>query len=172
MNSELIPYLRLLHIVAGTFWVGANMFMAFFIYPTAKVSGEAGKTFVGNMVNKNKLPVWMSISSLLTILSGLVLLMIMSGDFSLEFFKSNYGIGLTIGAGIAIFAFFHGFIMIRPCGIRLSEIGKELSGGEEKISEQLRKEIEDLNAKIASSTNLETGFLIASLVLMIISKYL
>lgn len=172
MNTEIIPFLRLIHIFAGTFWVGSNIFMALFVYPTAKISGESGKTFIGNLSNKNKLPVWMSLSSLITIISGLFMLYFYSSGFSLSFFTTGYGIGLLLGALMAILAFLHGFIKIRPCGIRLGQIGKELSERKTHLSENLKEEIEHLNHVIIKSTTLETFILCSSLAFMIIAKYI
>ncbi|HEX6332966.1 MAG TPA: hypothetical protein VFZ78_02000, partial [Flavisolibacter sp.] len=169
---DLFPYLRLIHIVAATFWVGANLFMAFFLYPALQVSGPSGNLFVQNVAGTHKLPVWMSLSSLLTILSGIALIYVISGGFSSLFFRSNYGIGILAGSVLAFYAFLHGFIVIRPRGERLAAIGKHVASGRESLTPELAEEIRQLNLKIGTSTGKEAWLLLVALVLMVMSKYI
>ena len=37
--------LRLVHILAGTFWVGAALMMTFFISPTVNATQDSGRSF-------------------------------------------------------------------------------------------------------------------------------
>ena len=172
MKTELIPYLRIIHIVAATFWVGANVFMAFFIYPAIKKSDESGGEFSKALASTNNFPLWMNLSALLTLLSGISLIGILSQGFSASYFIPANGMGLAIGGLLAIAAFFHGFFYIRPCGIKLAEIGKNISSGKLKMNSELKNTILELNNSIASSTIKESVLLVSSLLLMIISKYL
>ncbi len=171
MSSDFIPYLRLIHIFSATFWAGAAMFMVFFLYPTVKVSGDTGKNFLKSMVQTSNLPMWMSVSSLLAILSGLALFDIMSGGFSSAFFKTNYGITLAAGSTLAIVAFLHGFIKIRPCGNRMGAIGKGLAMGTISMSDEIMNEMKMLYEKIVKGANLSLWMILASLACMIVARY-
>ena len=168
----MIIILKLIHIIAATFWVGSNMFMALFLYPTGKKSGEEGNKFLSNLPKTNKFPILMSIMSMLTIISGFGLIAIISGGFQISFFTTVQGIGLASGGILAILGFLHGFFVIKPCGEKLAEIGKNIALNKVKKNDNIKNEIENLNYKIASSTNFECSILVIALVLMIISKYL
>lgn len=169
---ELIPYLRLVHIVCGTFWVGANLFMAFFLHPALKISGDSSKEFMKNLINQHNLPLWMNASSMLTVVSGLWLLWLISGGFAAGFFGSFYGVWLSLGSGLAILAFLHGFFMIRPCGMRMAEIGKGLATGQFTRNETLAREIDGLQSAVASRTRHEAWLMMGALALMVLAKYL
>jgi uncharacterized membrane protein len=43
----LIWLLRIIHIVAGVFWVGGTLIMTFFVAPAIGATGESGQKFVG-----------------------------------------------------------------------------------------------------------------------------
>jgi hypothetical protein len=45
-------WLRLFHIVAGAFWVGAAVFGAFFVMPAARAAGPEGGRFAGNLMKR------------------------------------------------------------------------------------------------------------------------
>jgi len=71
-NSTTIV-LRLIHILAGTFWVGAIFLLAGFLVPTARSSGPEGGRFMQQLMLRRRLPVFLGVAMLLTVLSGLVM---------------------------------------------------------------------------------------------------
>jgi hypothetical protein len=70
-------------------------------------------------------------ASLLTILSGVWLYYVDSGGLQLRWVATGPGLGFTIGSVVGITFFFLGFLMIKPRGERMAELGKEIgmSGG-------------------------------------------
>src|SRR5688500_6510281 len=69
----LIWLLRIIHIVAGVFWVGGTLIMTFFIGPTVGAIGEPGQKFVAHMMNNLKFSNRMAMASGSTILAGVIL---------------------------------------------------------------------------------------------------
>lgn len=47
--------LRLIHILAGVFWVGGSLVLGLFIGPTVAATAEAGQKFLAHMVTKAKI---------------------------------------------------------------------------------------------------------------------
>ena len=69
----LIWFLRIVHILAGIFWVGGTLMMAFFIAPAVGATAEAGQKFVGHLMGNLKFSNRMSAAAGLTILAGFIL---------------------------------------------------------------------------------------------------
>jgi uncharacterized membrane protein len=70
MNYLLIT-LRIVHIVAGIFWVGGALMMTFFISPTTRATEEAGQKFLGHLMNNLKLSQRLASAAGLSLLAGL-----------------------------------------------------------------------------------------------------
>ena len=66
-----IIILRLLHVVIGAAWLGAVVMMTFFLSPTVRAMGPVGGQFVGALMQRTHLPVWLLAAGAITILSGL-----------------------------------------------------------------------------------------------------
>ncbi len=48
--------LRLIHILAGIFWVGAILLIAGFLLPTSRATGREGARFMQHLMLKRRLP--------------------------------------------------------------------------------------------------------------------
>jgi uncharacterized membrane protein len=94
--------LRLVHILAGTFWVGAALMLTFFISPTVGATQDAGKRFMGHFMGKTKFNLAMWSSALLTVIAGSILYWFNSNGFHSVWMSSGSGIGYGIAA---LFAF-------------------------------------------------------------------
>src|SRR3990172_8783423 len=107
----LVIFLRIVHIVAGVFWVGGVLIMTFFIGPTIGATAEAGQRFVGHLMNNLKFSNRMSIAAGLTILAGFILYWIDSASFSsAAWMNSGPGRGFGIGAAFALIGFVFGIL--------------------------------------------------------------
>jgi len=108
--NYLTVVLRLIHIVGGIFWVGAALMLNFFIAPTLRATGDAGKQFAGHFMARTKFTVVMNISVFATLIAGFWLYGIDSQWFSSAWMHSSTGIGFGIGSGFAIVGFITGFM--------------------------------------------------------------
>ena len=100
----LIWLLRIIHIVAGVFWVGGTVIMTFFIGPTIGATAEAGQKFVGHLMNNLKFSNRMSAAAGSTILAGIILFGLDARAGS-AWVRSSFATGLSIGAGFALIGF-------------------------------------------------------------------
>ena len=99
--------LRLIHIVAGAFWVGAVFSTVLFLQPTAAAVGPSAGPFQVHLVRSRRFPDVIILSAIVTVLAGIWLLWITTNglDWSLALDESR--LGFTIGgiAGILTLAF-------------------------------------------------------------------
>jgi hypothetical protein len=66
MNDQTVTLLlRLIHILAGIFWVGVAFLMAGFLIPTVRETGQAGGRFMEHLMLRRRLPVFLGIAMLL-----------------------------------------------------------------------------------------------------------
>lgn len=108
--NYLTVVLRLIHIVGGIFWVGAGLLINFFIGPTLRATGDAGKQFAGHFMTRTRVVTVMNISVYGTVLAGLWLYGIDSGWLRSAWMKSSSGIGFTIGALFGLIGLVTGMI--------------------------------------------------------------
>ncbi len=123
--------LRIVHILAGVFWVGAAVSTILFLQPTAREVGPAAGPFMAHLAGKKRLADWVLGAGGLTILAGLLMYWRVSGGLDVDWLTSAQGVSLTIGALCAIAAFSLGLSVVRPTIMAMLAIGREVaaSGG-------------------------------------------
>jgi uncharacterized membrane protein len=171
MNIYLIILLRTIHIFSGVLWVGSAIFYIFLVKPTVKALGPAGPTFMGYLVTKQRLPLFMNTVALLTILSGIPLFIFVSGGLRIAWITTGPGIGFTIGSLVGIGVFFLGFLMIKPRGERLSEIGKEIAMAGRPPTFEQTAELEKIDQELSQVERLDFVLLTIALFTMATARY-
>jgi uncharacterized membrane protein len=123
--------LRILHILAGVFWVGAAFVTFLFLQPTAREIGPAAGPFMAHLAGKKRLIDWVLRAAGLTVLAGLLMYWRVTGGLEWDRITSAYGISLTIGALCAIAALSLGLSIVRPTVLATLSIGRQVaeSGG-------------------------------------------
>jgi hypothetical protein len=122
--------LRIIHILAGVFWVGAALTVILFIQPTAREVGPAAVPFMSHLAGKRLIDLVLAAGGL-TVLAGLLMYWRVSGGLDPDWIGSATGITLTVGALCGIAALAIGGSVIRPGIVATSAIGREVaaSGG-------------------------------------------
>lgn len=118
-------WLRLVHIVAGIFWVGATLAIAGFLLPTARVAGAAGRSFVGRVMQR--LGPALGIGMVLTVVSGFIMYGRLSAGFNRAWVTSRPGMALAAGAVAALLAVVIGAAVTGPTNVRLAQLRKSLA---------------------------------------------
>ncbi len=123
--------LRIVHILAGVFWVGAAFTVILFIQSTAREVGPAAGPFMAHLAGKKRLVDFVLSAAALTILAGLLMYWRVSGGLDGDWIGSAPGLSLTVGAIAAIAAFTLGLTVVRPTIMATLAIGREVaaSGG-------------------------------------------
>ena len=123
--------LRVVHILAGVFWVGAALTTILFLQPTAHEVGPAAGPFMAHLAGKKRLVDWVLRAAGLTILAGVLMYWRVSGGLDGDWIGSAEGIAVTVGALCGIAAFSLGLTVVKPTLMATLAIGREVaaSGG-------------------------------------------
>lgn len=169
MQAELI-LLRLIHVVGGVFWVGSVMFTSFFLMPTLMKAGPMVAGPVSAGLQARRMMTWMPIIALLVILSGLRLMMIVSGGDS-HWFVHRTGHTYMVSGALAIIAFIVGFTVTRPAMTKAGKLAQ--SAASDQTSKHLiQEEVKRLQRRGYIGTMIVTWLVIFAAVGMAIARYL
>jgi hypothetical protein len=106
--------LRLIHIGAGAFWVGAVFTFFLFVQPTAAVLGPDAQKFVYHLIHHKRLPVVILGAAITTVLAGLWLLVITSNGLDPDLLFDESRLGYTVGGMAAILTLGIGGLYVFP----------------------------------------------------------
>jgi len=169
MSVELIV-LRLVHIVGGTFWVGSALFTFFFLMPTVMQAGPAVAGPVMGGLQQRKLMTWLPVVAILVILSGLRLMMIVSGGDA-HWYQHRSGHVYSIAGALAIIAFLIGFTVNRPAMVKAGKLGQS-AVSDAPTRAAIQEEIKRLQRRSYVGTMVVTWLLLASAAGMAVARYL
>ena len=164
MEVYWIWLLRIVHIVAGVFWVGGTLIMTFFVGPTVGAIGEPGQKFIAHLMNNLKFSNRMAAASGLTILAGFILYF--RGGTAL--FESRFGIGLGIGAVFALIGFVSGMLIGRNIKA-MAQLGAQIQG---PPSPAQLSQMQALQKRQATVSMISTWAVILATVFMAVARYL
>ena len=171
MDIEMIV-LRLIHIVGGVLWAGWAFGLPLFVEPAARAAGPQGGPFMQALTARTPLVTVMTITPILVILSGFWLLWIVSGGFDAAYMGSRHGITLSTAGVIGAIAFVYGLIMVRPLGIRMGQIGRDLSVADTPPTDELLQELNQLRASLRNRGQVIGWMILLSVIGMAVSRYI
>jgi hypothetical protein len=163
--------LRLIHILAGVFWVGAAFLMAGFIFPIVRETGREGGQFVQHLMARRKLPVFLGIAMGLTILSGLAMYGLLASSTQGAWAGSAPGIGYGVGGLAAILAAVVGMAISGSAGRRMAALGQQAAGSG-GLTPQQQGEMARLQARGVLGARITAGLLVIAVGAMAIARYL
>ena len=169
MQAELIV-LRVIHVVGGVMWVGAAMFMMFFLGPAIQTMGPAAAQVMGGL-QKRKFMVILPIVALLTMLSGLRLMMIASGNFGAGYFQTPMGRTFAAAGALAILAFVIGLLVNRPTMVKMGTLQQSMVS-DPVSKDKIAAEIKALQRRMAIAGTIVTTMLLLAAVGMAIARYM
>jgi hypothetical protein len=167
--AELIV-LRVVHILGGLFWVGSGLFSTFYLAPALKHAGPAAAGQIMASMQKRRMFQVMPAVAILTILSGLRLMMIVSAGDS-HWFVHPVGHTFAISGAFAILAFLTGVFVARPAMVRVGKLSQSAaSDGASK--ELIMSEVAKLQRRATMSSGIATAFLVLAVIGMAIARYM
>jgi len=163
----LIWLLRIIHIVAGVFWVGGALIMTFFVGPTAGAMGESGQKFVGHLMNNLKFSNRIGAAAGSSILAGFILFWLdaRAGE---AWVRSSFATGLGIGAVFALVGFAFGLISGRTSRA-MAQLGAQIQGRPSPIELAQMQAIQKRQSTYSTITAIT---LVLAVVFMAIARYL
>lgn len=165
--TYVIIALRIIHIVAGAFWVGSALIMSVFIAPTAASIGETGQKFMGHLILTMKYGTRVAIAAGVTILAGVALFWIDSKGFTSAWMNSGPGQGFGIGAAFAIIGAVLGGMIGRVAN-SMATLG---SGFQGKPSAEQATQLAALQKRMTALSTLTTISLLLALIFMSAARY-
>jgi uncharacterized membrane protein len=164
--------LRLVHIFAGTFWVGGALLNVAFLEPTVRASGAEGGRFMARLVGEAHYGPALSVASLLTIVSGFLLYWRISGGLYWSWVTTNTGLAFTIGAVAGSAAFVLGIGVIARTAGQLATLSAQLqAAGGPPLPEQVRAR-DRLQTRLHQAALIEAPLIVLAVSTMAIARYL
>ena len=172
MSDQTITLLlRLIHILAGIFWVGAMLLLAGFLLPTVRATGREGGKFMQHLMQQRRLPVYLAIAMLLTVLSGFTLYSRIVAATNGAWAGTPPGIAYGVGGLAAVLGAVVGMAMSGSAGRRLAAIGQSAGQGGGPSAEQ-QAEMARLQGRMVTGSRIAAGFLLVASGAMAIARYL
>jgi uncharacterized membrane protein len=171
MNGYII-ILRIIHIFAGVFWVGAAATNVFFIAPTAAATVPESNRFMSYLTqNLNFLNRVRDIAAL-NILAGLLLYWNDSNGLQLAWITSPTGLAFTIAAIAALIAFTVFVVIGIPAIKRLGALGAEIRAAGKPPTPEQAATLQKLQQTAARGAIIGLGLLAIALLGMATARYL
>jgi hypothetical protein len=171
MDTYLVV-LRIVHILAGVFWVGAVFTTILFLQPTARDVGPAAGPFMAHLAGKRRLVDWVLAAGGLTILAGLLMYWRVSGGLESDWLTSAPGVSLTIGALCAIAAFALGLSVVRPTILATLAIGREVAASGEPPTPEQGAQVQALQKRGTAVGRVVLPLLVVAVAGMAAARYL
>ena len=167
----MMHFLRLVHILAGVFWVGTAVFTAVFLAPTLRAIGPAGGQVMQQLAQVRKLPRYLMTAMALTILSGFAMYWRASDGFSNGWAGSGSGMTFGIGGVLAILAASIGFSIGMPAAKRLGALAGTVAKSGGPPSADQAAEMQRLQGQMAKATALGSVLLVLATAAMAVARY-
>lgn len=156
-------FLRVVHIISGTLWVGAAIFITLFLEPTVRSAGAAGGRFMERLVTETPFIKYMTLFSLLTVFTG-VALYGLDSQLTWSWIGTRQGVIFTFGSVAGLVAYVTGQFLISPTATRIGALGHEMAmAGGPPSSIQLN-EMSFLQGRAARYGRLELVLMVISVV--------
>jgi uncharacterized membrane protein len=164
--------LRIVHILAGVFWVGSAAFFFFFVEPTAKRLGPQAGPVMQELMVRRKVPIFITASSGLTVLAGVLLYWRSSGGLDVDWITSAPGLAFTVGGLAAIGAFAMGLAVIKPAVDRMGALGAEIAASGGPPSPQQGAQLLALETRLRNVGRIDIVLLTLAVLTMATARYL
>ena len=162
---------RIIHVLAGVFWVGTAVFTAAFLVPTVRAIGPAGGPVMQQLAQVRKLPLYLMAAMILTLLSGIGLYSRASGGFSSAWMQSGPGITFGIGGALGLVAGLIGMFIVSPTAKRTGALAAAMQGAGKPPSPEQQAEMQRLQARAGTYSALGAGLLVLATTAMAVARY-
>ncbi|MGI9043482.1 MAG: hypothetical protein ACR2GK_05070 [Gemmatimonadaceae bacterium] len=161
---------RLIHVLAGIFWVGAMLFVTWYLMPALNESGPAGGKVMAAIGRRGFIKV-VPVIAILTMLSGIWLYWRISAGFDPVYLRSGPGHMYGTGGILAIVAFVIGMTMSRPAMMKAASLAQSAENADVAEREAMLAESTRQREKGLRAGRFVAWLLLASAVTMAIGRY-
>ena len=169
--NVLMIVLRIVHIFAGVFWVGAAATFVMFLAPTAAATRPESQKFMNYLLQQRQFLNRLVAAASFGILAGLLLYWQDSGGFSFAWIATPTGLGFTFGA-LAAIAAFAGLLMARDNLRKLGSLSQQIQSAGKPPAPDQAAELQRLQQRQSRLGTMGLGLLTLALLGMAIARYL
>jgi hypothetical protein len=167
----LMIVLRLVHILAGIFWVGGLQVMAWFAVPAQRSTGESGGAFIRQMMMGEKLSSWFSAAAGLTFLSGLLLYWRLIAVSSGAWASTRPAMIFGLGAALAILAGIIGGIMGGGSARKMGPLGERIAASKGNPDPAVIAEMRALQRRSVTGVRIAATLTMLAAAAMAVARY-
>ncbi|MEO5903468.1 MAG: hypothetical protein ABIQ55_05585 [Gemmatimonadaceae bacterium] len=171
-EAALMIVLRLIHVIAGVFWAGTAFLIAWFLIPTHRATGQAGLTFVSELMVRRKLRVYLAAAMGFTILSGLAMyvrmMMLTHGTWAHTTSAKVLGFGAIcaiIGGGV-------GTSISGRTGAKMVALGQQIQATGQPETDAHRAQIDGYLSTMQGAMRIAAGLILIAIATMASARYL
>lgn len=171
MNLYIYVLMRTTHIFASMLWLVSAFYYFYFVQPTVKSIGPTGPKFIQNLIAKRRYPLYMSLVSLLTLLTGVWLYWRFSGGLQISWIKTGPGIGFTISAIISFLVFLMGMLMIKPRAEHIAVLGAEIGESGNPPDPNKVAEVQKIEKELSLLERADVIMLVVAMLIMLTARF-
>ncbi|HEU5171562.1 MAG TPA: hypothetical protein VFU46_13530 [Gemmatimonadales bacterium] len=171
MPPTLLALLRIIHILAAVFWVGAALFVAAFLMPALRAAGPAAGPVMQQLTQARRLPQWMMVATVVTLLSGAVLYWGAARVGGPAWLGSGPGQAFGLGGVLSLAAGVLATAVNAPTGKRLGALGAALATAGRPPSAEETALLQRLQRRLARAAWLGVALLVLATVAMAAARY-
>jgi hypothetical protein len=155
------------HVAAASLWAVVAFFFGAFVVPSILEAGPAGGAVMGGLM-KRKMPVFMTATAVLGVLSGLRLyqMRFSAEGAGLAWVSSPEGIAITLGSLAGLHAFIKGLLVSKPLAEKIGALGAQIAQAQGKPAPELLAEMQAAQAKMGKVARGSAFELLAAFLLM------
>ena len=165
---------RIVHILAGVFWVGSVFLFVVYLQPSAAAVGPAGAPFMGELLGKRRLVDGIIGMAIISVTAGLFLYWHdwhLFGSFNV-WIQSTWGKTFTVGGLAAITALAIGVFVTRPNVMRFLALGRQVAASGAPPTPEVGAEMGAIQHRLKVYARASLALLVVAVLAMSTAKYL
>jgi len=162
---------RFVHVVCGVLWAGALIFIAWVLLPAIRGTGPAGGALMQQLVRVQRLPVYLMVLAILTILSGLSLFYLDATAFGEAWLHTGPGRTFSAGGALAILTAILGMAVNTPAAKKMGVLMGSIQAAGAPPSPEQTAEIGRLQNRLYRATQLAAVLILLAVICMGVARY-
>ena len=172
MTSPLVmALLRLIHILAGVFWVGGVLFLARFVLPTTAALGPVAGPVMDHLNRVGRLPQTLLGAGIVTVLAGFTLYWRDAVASGVAWMASPTGRVYGAGGVLAVLAILIGVTINMPTAKRLGDLMTSIQASGSPPSPEQRAMVQILQARLGKAVRAVAALLVLATAAMALARY-
>lgn len=171
MSPTSIILLRVLHIVAGVFWVGAVLLVTAFLTPAIRAVGPAGGAVMNQLAQVQRLPLYLMGAFAITLISGLLLYWGDARTGGSAWLGSGPAQMFGLGGVLALAGGIVGMAVSSPAARKLGALGAAMAAAGRPPTPEELATMQQLQRRMATASVLVAILLVLATVCMAVARY-